>query len=154
MRLLSWLRSLTPRADSAHARRTPPHPTFRPRLEVLEDRITPTGGLLDPTFGSGGIVNLPQTTDISARDVVVQPDGKVVIAGESPANNGNYVATVQRLNSNGTLDTTFNGTGSVTIRGAEESLAVALQPDGKILVGGEAQVVTIHGGSAILAAAS
>jgi len=105
---------------------------------VLEDRITPTGGLLDPTFGSGGIVNLPSNTDISARDVAVQPDGKVVIAGEALTSKGNYVATVQRLNPNGTLDTTFNGTGSVTISRADYSLAVALQPDGKILVGGDA----------------
>jgi len=36
-------------------------------LEVLEARDCPSAGLLDPTFGSGGIVNLPSTTDLAAR---------------------------------------------------------------------------------------
>jgi uncharacterized delta-60 repeat protein len=92
--------------------------------------------MLDPTFGSGGIVNLPTTTDLSARSVAVQPDGKVLIAGDSTMRNGSNVGSVQRLNPNGTLDTTFNGTGSVTIAGSNYSEAVALQPDGKILIGG------------------
>jgi uncharacterized delta-60 repeat protein len=48
---------------------------------------------------------------------------------------------VERLNPNGTLDTTFNGTGSVTISASLPSLlAVALQPDGKILIGGSTSV--------------
>jgi uncharacterized delta-60 repeat protein len=109
-------------------------------LEVLEARDCPTAGLLDPTFGSGGIVNLPTTTDSTARDVVVQPDGKVVIAGVSNTANGNDIISVQRLNTNGTLDTTFNRTGSVTIAGSSISTSVALQPDGKILIGGDASV--------------
>jgi uncharacterized delta-60 repeat protein len=112
----------------------------RPRLEALEDRTTPSGGLLDPTFGSGGIVNLPTATDGTARAVAVQPDGKVVIAGVSSTPNRSEVISVQRLNPNGTLDTTFNGTGSVTISGSSTSMAVALQPDGKILIGGSASV--------------
>jgi uncharacterized delta-60 repeat protein len=110
-------------------------------LEVLEARDCPSsGGMLDPTFGSGGIVNLPTTTDLSARSVAVQPDGKVLIAGDSTMRNGSNVGSVQRLNPNGTLDTTFNGTGSVTIGGSNHSEAVALQPDGKILIGGSALV--------------
>jgi uncharacterized delta-60 repeat protein len=102
---------------------------------MLEDRLTPSGGLLDPTFGSGGIVNLPSTTDAFASAVVVQPDGKVVIAGS-----GSKGMSVQRLNRDGSLDTTFNKTGSVTIQAdnSDHPNAVALQPDGKILVGGGA----------------
>ncbi len=58
-------------------------------LERLEDRSLLTAGLLDPNFGSGGKV----TTDISAstldlvsrNSIVVQPDGKVVVAGTAYA---------------------------------------------------------------------
>jgi uncharacterized delta-60 repeat protein len=112
---------------------------FRPRVEGLEDRLTPSGGQLDPTFGSGGIVNLSSTTNVDARAVTVQPDGRVVIAGyvQLSTGKGAYIS-VQRLNRDGSLDTTFNKTGSVTIQTGigTQSSAVALQPDGKILVGG------------------
>jgi uncharacterized delta-60 repeat protein len=113
---------------------------FLPRLLALEDRTTPSGGLLDPTFGSGGVVNLPTATDGTARAVAVQPDGKVVVAGVGSTRNGAGAISVQRLNPNGTLDTTFNRTGSVTISGSSTSMAVALQPDGKILIGGSTSV--------------
>jgi uncharacterized delta-60 repeat protein len=137
MPVLNWLRSLATRLSPA--RKRSPRPAFRPRLETLEDRLTPSGGLLDPTFGSGGIVNLPSTTDFSASAVVVQPDGKVVIAGEILHGSGTEIS-VQRLNRDGSLDTTFNKTGSVTIQAdtSDHPDAVALQPDGKILVGGGA----------------
>ena len=113
-------------------------PCFRPRVEGLEDRLTPSGGQLDPTFGSGGIVHLPHATDVSASAVAVQPDGKVVIAGYVQLFTGKDYISVQRLNRDGSLDTTFNKTGSVTIQTGSYtgSNAVALQPDGKILVGG------------------
>jgi uncharacterized delta-60 repeat protein len=138
MRISTWFRPLMARLSRPRPRRLSQRPVFRPRLEALEDRLTPSGGLLDPTFGTGGIINLPTTTDEMARAVAVQPDGKVVIVGVSPAGKGTSVGTVQRLNSNGTLDTTFNRTGSVTIAGSSTTLA--LQPDGKILIGGNTAV--------------
>ncbi len=140
MSVFSWLRPLAARLKRTRVRRMPQRPALRPRLEALEDRLTPSGGLLNPTFGTGGIVNLPSTTDSAARAVAVQPDGKVVVAGDSFTPNGADVISVQRLNPNGTLDTTFNGTGSVTISSSSTSMAVALQPDGKILIGGSASV--------------
>ena len=111
-------------------------------LEVLEARDCPSaGGLLDPTFGSGGIVNLPHTTDSGASAVAVQPDGKTVIAGLISRSPGADSITVQRLNRDGSLDTTFNKTGSVTIQTGKSDWAtsITLQPDGKILIGGGAQ---------------
>jgi uncharacterized delta-60 repeat protein len=107
-------------------------------LEPLEGRDCPSGGLLDPTFGSGGIVNLPNATDNGATAVAVQPDGKVVVAGYVTRNTGSSSISVQRLNRDGSLDTTFNKTGSVTIQTDNDDTprAVALQPDGRILVGG------------------
>lgn len=138
MRMSTWLRPLIVRLSRPHPRRLSQRPAFRPRLEVLEDRLTPSGGLLDPTFGSGGIVHLPHATDQEAREVAVQPDGKVVVAGVIVPRGGYAYITVQRLNTDGSLDTTFNNTGSLTIKsGKVDSLAaLALQPDGKILIGG------------------
>src|SRR2546428_6574218 len=67
-------------------------------------------GNLDPTFGTGGKV----TTDFSGGEdaafaVVLQPDGKIVVAGRS---RGDFA--LARYNSNGTLDTTFGSAGNVT----------------------------------------
>src|SRR5262249_11238790 len=128
-------------------------PTFRPRLEVLEDRCLPSGGVLDPTFGSGGIV----TTSVGAlgvaavEAVAIYPnagtanDGKVVAAGETDVMNGNGTATnafaVVRYNPDGTLDSSFNRTGQViTSIGSASSNSVAygvgIQGDGKVVAAG------------------
>lgn len=133
-----WLRRLATRRASDRVRRERPRAAFRPCLEGLEDRITPAGGLLDPTFGASGIVNLPATTDEEALAVAVQPDRRVVVAGQVARSNGYTSISVQRLNPDGSLDRSFNKTGSVTIQTGNNDYprALALQPDGKILVGG------------------
>src|SRR4051794_18912184 len=75
-------------------------------------------GTLDTSFGSRGY----QTTDFgggadSPVDVVVQADGKVVVAGNTrPASGvGHGLIAVARYNTNGSLDPTFDGDGRVTI---------------------------------------
>ena len=93
-------------------------------------------GALDTTFGTGGKV----TTDMGgvsdrARDMVLQPDGKIVVAGLSQSARSGLA----RYNANGTPDTTFGTDGKVVIahspRG-EEIYALAIQPDGRILSAG------------------
>ena len=72
--------------------------------------------------------------------ILLQPDGKIVVAGYSASfssSGGNADFALVRYNSNGSLDTTFDGDGKVTtdFSGGEEFGAeVLLQPDGKILV--------------------
>lgn len=97
-------------------------------------RLTASGAL-DTTFnvagaGFGG-------TSYYADRVVVQPNQSIVIGGRFDTFNGVSVGRLTRLNPNGTLDTAFNG-GAVEITGASSVQvgALALQPDGKILVGG------------------
>jgi uncharacterized delta-60 repeat protein len=99
-------------------------------------------GTLDSTFGSGGQV----TTDISgglverARAVAIQSDGKIVVAGEGTIGSSSVVA-LTRYNPDGSLDTGFGAGGKVletTIR--SRAFAVAVQPDGKIVVAGDAFV--------------
>jgi uncharacterized delta-60 repeat protein len=96
-------------------------------------------GTLDTTFGTGGIVITPAVTDDIAFAVAIQPDGKIIAAGYSAAQN--YDFTSVRYNTNGTLDTTF-GTGGIVATsigpGNDEDVAygVAIQPDGKIIAAG------------------
>jgi uncharacterized delta-60 repeat protein len=103
-----------------------------------------TGGDLDPTFGTGGMVmtDLNHSTDI-ANAVAVQPDGKLVVVGQAYKQNDfsgeDFVVT--RYNPDGTLDTTFGRGGKVRTDFpglASVPSAVVLQPDGKIVVAGGA----------------
>src|SRR5438105_11965845 len=73
-------------------------------------RAQAAGGDLDPTFGTGGQVttDFSHSTDI-ANAVALQPDGKLVVVGQTYTNNdfsGEDFA-VARYNTDGTLDTTF-----------------------------------------------
>ncbi len=94
-------------------------------------------GALDASFGSGGKV----VTAFSVRDDVVnaallQPDGKLVLAGS--CNNGTTDdVCALRYEINGTLDASFGVSGKLTTvvgSGYSEARALALQPDGKLLV--------------------
>lgn len=94
-------------------------------------------GTLDADFGGDGRVTLPGGGSASA--VLVQPDGRIVVAGNS---NGNEVMTVTRLQPNGSPDATFDGDGTATIDfGSLSDLAsdAVLQADGKIVVAGYTQ---------------
>ena len=101
-------------------------------------RVKPDG-TLDTTFGTSGIVttNVGATTDYNyASGIAVQPDGKIVVVGTQA---GAYLLTVLRYNDNGSLDTTFNSSGIATFNVASSydgGTAVAVQSDGKIVVGG------------------
>ncbi|MBS1986496.1 hypothetical protein JST99_01000 [Candidatus Dependentiae bacterium] len=96
-----------------------------------------TDGTLDASFGTGGIVTTPiGATAAAAFDLLLQPDGKIVAAGRS---GGITQFVVVRYTTTGTLDGTF-GTGGIvttTLGAATSGNAVTLQPDGKIVVGGQ-----------------
>lgn len=102
-------------------------------------------GKPDPSFGRGGAT----TTDFGlggddlAQGVAVQPDGKLVVVGNAAARgDGSYVWAIARYDADGTLDQSFgtggrilNDFGGLTYDFAN---AVALEPDGKIVVAGTA----------------
>src|SRR4051812_4671717 len=107
-----------------------PSPGRRLTVEPLEERNTPsTGGLLDPTFGSGGVVTSSFSTRFDiAEDVLVQPDGKIVAGGWSNQGRTSYDFLVARYNADGTLDTSFGSGGRAATDfggGADEASAVA-----------------------------
>jgi uncharacterized delta-60 repeat protein len=137
-----WL--ISSRKTRPADRNRPRRASSRPRLEALEDRCLLSGGVLDPTFGSGGLVTTAIGSYARAFAVATYPnagtanDGKIVAAGDAYPSTGNtkteYMAVV-RYNLDGTLDRTFGGTGEVmTVPGA--ALAVQVQPDGKVVAAG------------------
>ena len=96
-------------------------------------------GALDESFGIGGIagIDVPGTDD-TAHAVALQSDGKIVVAGdaEDEATGGLHFLVV-RLDANGKLDASFNGTGGALADGFSGSVrAVAIQADQKIIVAG------------------
>ncbi len=89
-------------------------------------------GSLDPTFNTGtGATSGSSALSQVVHAVAVQPDGKVLIGGAFLFYDGIPRKRMARLNSDGTLDHSFNPSFEDVV------LSIALQPDGKILVGGE-----------------
>jgi uncharacterized delta-60 repeat protein len=96
-------------------------------------------GQLDPTFNTTGKVLLPSAGNDAGRDMVVQPDGKIVVVGSTTAGGGD--AMVWRYNTDGTPDMSFNagvspGSLEVNVGANDAAFAVALAPDNKIVVAG------------------
>ncbi len=100
-----------------------------------------TTGALDTSFDGDGKVIVDMGNFNFARDLVIQPDGKIVVVGGSGvANSDNYAFAVARLNSDGSLDASFDGDGRVITSLGSYSFtgaaAAALQTDGKIIAAG------------------
>jgi uncharacterized delta-60 repeat protein len=95
---------------------------------VIRTRIARlnTDGSLDTTFNPGTGAN----NDVVS--IVIQNDGKIIIAGRFVSFNGFSRSRIARLNNDGSLDTSFNpGTGA-----NDEILTTTVQSDGKIIIGG------------------
>lgn len=103
-------------------------------------------GAIDPSFGIGGKVTLQVgARGDSARAIAIQPDGKIVVAGwtDSTGTDSNFL--VLRFRADGTLDPSFADGGKFVLpigTGTDRAHAVAIQDDGKIVVGGESLTAT------------
>ena len=103
-----------------------------------------SSGVLDTSFSQDGRATIyfgDDVFDAAASDVAIQADGKIIVVGvvrKSVDQAGTSTIAIVRLNSNGEFDTTFGGTGIVItdLGGFAGANSVALQPDGKIVVGG------------------
>jgi uncharacterized delta-60 repeat protein len=99
-------------------------------------------GSLNPNFGTGGIVTTPFSGNgATANAVAVQPDGKIVVAGFAHTSLIDSDFALARYNPDGTLDTTFGSGGVVTSDLGtldDDARALAIQPDGKIVLAGVA----------------
>lgn len=98
-------------------------------------------GTLDPSFGTGGKSYVtPPGLNQSLSKTVVQPDGKTVLVGRASDGTG-YIFSVARFRADGQPDSTFDGDGVVVTQLEPGSRndnvnTVAVQPDGKIIAGG------------------
>jgi uncharacterized delta-60 repeat protein len=92
-------------------------------------------GTPDTTFNGGGVISVPVGTgNATPAEMLVKPDGKILMVGTANGGTNNDITLVQ-LNSNGTPDLTFSDDGKVTTdTGAvENGVDVAVQADGKIV---------------------
>ena len=100
-------------------------------------------GQLDTTFDGDGMLTTSLGAISQARDVVIQPDGKIVAAGFRQVHFSYFSGTTDfalvRYNPDGSLDTTFDNDGTVaTMTSGGYIRAIALARDGKIVAAGYA----------------
>jgi uncharacterized delta-60 repeat protein len=100
-------------------------------IVAISSSVYAASDSIDPTFFTALNTGVDHEDDW-AMALAVQPDGKILVGGYLTKVNGVARNGIARLNPDGTLDTTFNP-GSGTNDGI---LALALQPDGKIVIGG------------------
>jgi len=100
-----------------------------------------TNGSLDTTFdGDGKLTTNVVSLGEEIRDIVIQPNGKIVAVGNAEIASGVTDFALVRYNANGSLDTSFGVGGKVTTPGTVSSRAAALQADGMIVVAGGASL--------------
>ncbi|MEC9004655.1 MAG: Ig-like domain-containing protein [Planctomycetota bacterium] len=103
-------------------------------------RLHPDGSL-DTSFGSGGIVTTNLANHGQGNDLLLQPDGKIVVVGTTATNTADSQMLVARYQDNGSLDSSFATNGIFTLDwdtqdSSEQAMAVGLQANGKIVIAG------------------
>ena len=95
-----------------------------------------SNGTLDTTFHSGKAPANNFSIGTGGNNYInaieLQPDGKIIVGGYFTTTNGFYLSKIARLNPDGTIDTSFNPKNGVN----NTVNTIAVQPDGKILIGG------------------
>lgn len=112
---------------------------------ILAAAVVTHAQTLDPTFGTGGTVRTDFAGNIDqAAAIAIQPNGQIIAAGSSFSNSRTVEDfIVARYNANGSLDKRFGKNGKITtdfFRNVDSISAIAIQPDGRIVVAGFAQL--------------
>lgn len=102
---------------------------------------TNANGILETTFGTNGIVTTAVEYSEEPLDIVIQPDGKIIVAGgtnlgPTPTGPGVYIGFVVRYNNDGSLDTSFATNGIYREPMVEHFDSIILLSDGSIMLGG------------------
>lgn len=94
-------------------------------------------GVADPAFGTDGKKEYYFSNFATVGGIVALPGGKLAVSS-SPGQIGGYEFYLTKINANGDLDTDFWSTGTAVVEMDAESLAtgLAVQADGKFLIGG------------------
>ena len=103
-----------------------------------------TDGIVDSTFNADGILitDIPSSIYEQITCMLIQPDGKIVCGGQTGAGS-NTNNMLMRILSDGTMDSTFNGTGIATYSwqsSQNTTSSIALQGDGKIVLSGHSYI--------------
>ncbi|MFO0818371.1 MAG: protein kinase [Pirellulales bacterium] len=130
---------------------TPKAPPLPPPIVLPLSREERHPGDLDASFGRQGLVRLPLGTAEGINDAytaALQPDGKIVVAGQVTRVRGSYYMAVTRFHPNGKLDTSFTGTGKLLLwfgpfDDGITGRSLVIQPDGCIVIGGRAEVRSV-----------
>ncbi len=119
-------------------------------------RYTPAGAL-DTSFGSQGkaITTVGNGYSLSgAHAVVVQPDGRILVAGIAPSDNNASKVALLRYTATGSLDPSFGDHGVTTTAvgsgTASDATTMELLKDGRILIAGSSNSASSPGGFALL----
>jgi uncharacterized delta-60 repeat protein len=102
-------------------------------------------GTLDTTFNSTGLAALDlNSNNDDARATAIQSNGKIVVAGYTTPGGGDFDFALVRLNSNGTLDSTFGNSGitilDINNAGADDLIYdIALDSQDRIIAVGRTQ---------------
>ncbi|MGV9004414.1 T9SS type A sorting domain-containing protein [Flavobacterium sp.] len=96
-----------------------------------------TDGTIDTTFGTNGFINININNKTFGYSFVIQPDGKIVLAGFIMNSSNNVSLLVIRLNPNGSFDNTFASNGVALFNNNVIGFSVKIQTDNKIVVGGK-----------------
>ena len=106
--------------------------------DIAVARVNAADGSLDTSFNAGGAVPGALTVDVAgaddARAVLLQPNGKILVVGDSATG-----VAVVRLNANGIIDGSFNGTGKATFDlspAADLGAAAVRTPAGRLVIAG------------------
>jgi uncharacterized delta-60 repeat protein len=112
------------------------HGTYGP-IAFAAVRLT-TSGALDQSFGTGGVTTVPigASSIAIANAVVIQPDGKIALAGTALSDHNQFAAV--RLTADGALDTSFGTAGITILTPTGGAWGMARQADGKLVLAGQA----------------
>jgi uncharacterized delta-60 repeat protein len=115
-------------------------------------RLNPNGSLDTSFDGDGKVTTFINNRSNVISSLAVQPDGKILGVGSSGLNLESDLLLV-RYNPNGSLDTSFDGDGKVITSlgpNADYGFSTVLQPDGKIIVGGESFITPFNSAFAVV----
>ena len=111
-------------------------------LASSQTNYAQAGGIDTPRFIDDNFRPVLAAAASTINRTLVQPDGKILVAGNFQIVNDTSKNFIARFNADGTLDTTFN-----TKSGANATIsAIGLQSDGKIIIGG---LFTNYGGQTV-----
>ena len=95
-----------------------------------------TDGTIDTSFGVNGFLNINVNDKTYGNSIVLQQDGKIVVAGYILTSATTSSLLVIRLNPNGSFDSTFGTNGIALFANNINGNSVKIQADNKIVIGG------------------